>query len=108
MSDKLQEIKDYLFRSTRIANEKELSYEKELIETIEQQKQEIEKWKRMYETDIESYECLKYVIEQMKAKMERYEKALKEIIAIDNESGSVGYLLDKAIKIAKQAVEVKG
>jgi septal ring factor EnvC (AmiA/AmiB activator) len=79
-----------------------------IIQTIEQQQQEIEKWKHMYETDFESYERLRDAIEQAQTKIERYEKALREI-ANEQEVGEGDFNADDVannlIATAKQALE---
>jgi CRISPR/Cas system-associated protein Cas5 (RAMP superfamily) len=103
MNDKerLQEIKEYLFRSTRIANEKELEYEKWIISRVENLLQENEKLKWHNQNLMNSgYEYtfeLERKLQQAQAKAERYEKALREI-AINCDTTPFNY-------IAKQALE---
>jgi cell fate (sporulation/competence/biofilm development) regulator YlbF (YheA/YmcA/DUF963 family) len=85
MNDKerLQEIKEYLFRSARIVNEKELEYEKWIISRVEKLLQENEKLKWHNQNLMNSgYEYtfeLEKKLQQAQAKIERYEKALKDI-----------------------------
>jgi hypothetical protein len=58
-----------------------------IIQTIEQQQQEIEKWKHMYETDFESYERLRDAIEQAQAKVKHLENTIKETLELLKRGG---------------------
>lgn len=77
----LEEIKNY--GAIECTDQKAWFYMDSLIaevkkcwKTIEQQQQEIEKWKHMYETDFESYDRLQIAIDQVEAQALRYQKAL--------------------------------
>lgn len=96
----------YLPSSTDISYD-DLLWLVEQAEVAEQLRNENKKLTRISIESNEGYEYWKDKYQQAQDKVKRYEEALKEIIAIDDESGSVGYLLNKAIRIAKQAVEVK-
>jgi DNA repair exonuclease SbcCD ATPase subunit len=93
MNDKLQQIKDYLFRSTRIANEKELSYEKELIDTIEHQKQEIE----ILEKENENLKCF---IKENTCSIDDFKSVSKQLQQVQKENEELRKQLSMLCPIA--------
>jgi hypothetical protein len=109
MNDKerLQEIKEYLFRSTRIANEKELEYEKWIISRVEKLLQENEKLKWHNQNLMNSgygytFE-LEKKLQQAQTKIDRYKNTIKETLELLKRGGpgtrsQVQRLLEEALE----------